>query len=75
MVPPADAPERADLLGTGGVSRSVGGGGAVRVLRRSRIGQLGARNMLLLLLLLLLLLTPNEIIKKTENRVLLSVSE
>ena len=26
-------------------------------------------------LLLLLLLTPNEILKKTENRVLLSVSE
>ena len=30
--------------------------------------------MLLLLLLLLLLLTPNEILKKTENRVLLSIS-
>ena len=30
---------------------------------------------LLLLLLLLLLLTPNKILKKTENRVLLSVSE
>ena len=29
----------------------------------------------MLLLLLLLLLTPNEILKKTENRVLLSVSE
>ena len=27
------------------------------------------------MLLLLLLLTPNEILKKTENRVLLSVSE
>ena len=30
---------------------------------------------MLLLLLLLLLLTPNEILKKTENRVLLSISE
>ena len=30
--------------------------------------------MLLLLLLLLLLLTPNKILKKTENRILLSVS-
>ena len=29
MVSPADAPERADLLGTGGVSRSVSGGGAI----------------------------------------------
>ena len=28
-----------------------------------------------MLLLLLLLLTPNKILKKTENRVLLSVSE
>ena len=31
--------------------------------------------MRVLLLLLLLLLTPNKILKKTENRVLLSVSE
>ena len=30
---------------------------------------------MLLLLLLLLLLTPNEILEKTENRVLLSISE
>ena len=32
-------------------------------------------NEILMLLLLLLLLTPNEILKKTENRVLLSISE
>ena len=31
--------------------------------------------MAMALLLLLLLLTPNKILKKTENRVLLSVSE
>ena len=29
----------------------------------------------MLLLLLLLLLAPNEVLKKTENRILLSVSE
>ena len=36
--------------------------------------ELGNDRMLLLLLLLLLLLTPNKILKKTENRILLSIS-
>ena len=43
--------------------------------RERWVRQRALAELVLLLTLLLLLLTPNKILKKTENRVLLSVSE